>query len=217
MKEKIKKIDTLRVYFRYLSIAIIFFLIGFFAGYNFNPLNSEKIALMLKSTSINMDLLNLQLAFYYSSLFDCNISEDMILQVENQVNALGSTLQKMDEKNIKNEQYYLIKERYHFYQLRLYLMYKNYREVCKKNVPIILYFWGFNNESLQQGKILDRIFEKYPTTKIFAVQKGFSQSYKFLEEYYQVNITPTIIINYRSIFHNLTSQEIIEKALFGEP
>ncbi|MEM1988603.1 MAG: hypothetical protein QXS41_02065 [Candidatus Woesearchaeota archaeon] len=216
MKEKIKKIEKFRIYFRYLSIAIIFFLLGFFSGYNFNPLNSEKIALMLKSTSLNMDLLNLQLAFYYSSLFDCNVSQELINQIENQVTTIGQTLQMLDEKNVKNEQYYLLKERYHFYQLRLYLMYKNYIDVCKKEVPIVLYFWGINNESIQQGKILDKLVERYPSIKIFAVQKGYSQTYKFLEDYYKINITPSIVVNYKKVYYNLTSYEVIEKSLFDK-
>ncbi|MEM4499994.1 MAG: hypothetical protein QXD62_01435 [Candidatus Woesearchaeota archaeon] len=201
------------IYFRYLSVAFIFFLFGFYFGYNSNILNSEKIALMLKSASLKNDILNLQLSFYYSSLFNCSIASSLINEFENEVSALGRTLQTMDEKNMKGEYYYLLKERYHLYQIRLYLMYKTFLEVCNRKKNIILYFWGLNNESLIQGQILDSLVSEIPEIKVFAVQKGFSEVYTFLEKYYNVNITPTIIVNYQFKFENITSKEIIKSVL----
>ncbi len=217
-KNKIKSYQNgkIIIYFRYLSIAIIFFILGVLLGFHLNPLSTEKISLLLKSTSTTYDLLNLQFSFLLSNINNCSISKQFIEQLSNNVGEIGRTLAEFDKRKIKNEYYYFLKENYHLFQIKLYLLYKIYIDQCKPRENIILFFWGKNNESKIQGKILNEIVKEYKNVHVFAVEKGYSMAYRFLEEYYKVNITPSLIVNYNHIFYNITPKETIEQHLINK-
>ena len=209
-KKQIRKKYTYKLV-RYISIALIFLYLGLMLGYYSNPLSTEKVALLLKTTSSQMDLLNLQFD-YLQSMQNCTIDSLLLSNISTEIGGIGRVLSQYDQKGIKNDFYYFLKTKYSLFEIRLYMYYKSYMKTCNTNDNIVLYFWSLNNASEQQGKILDSLVESH-NLKVLSVEYNYSESYQFIENIYNINSGPALIINYNKTFIGLTNSSEIIKSL----
>ena len=175
-------------------------------------MSPDKIALLLKSTSSQLDLLNLQFDFVKSSLSNCSMKRQYLSSVNQEVGAIGKTLLLYEKRGTKNKFYYFLKTRYHIFQIKLYMLYKEYFDRCHPKENVILYMWSDNNESKEEGKILDGLVKKYPL-HVFAVQYNYSQAYAFIQDFYNITYGPTLVVNYNVVLKNLTNASVISRYL----
>ena len=98
-------------------------------------------------------------------------------------------------------------------QIKTYLLFYNLIQECDINSSVILYFYGDDaGLSQQQGYILDKIVEDYDT-KVFAIEYNYSKEIHFLESYYNIKTTPSIVINYDKIIEGHADYETIKNEL----
>lgn len=81
-------------------------------------------------------------------------------------------------------------------QIKAYTLYHQLKQSCDIPTHIILYYYSRNSsDSAKQGKILDKIASE-SDTRIFAIEYNYSKELKFLEDYYGISSTPTLVIDY---------------------
>jgi len=98
-------------------------------------------------------------------------------------------------------------------QIRTYTLFKKLMDNCNIASNIILYYYGANDtKSAEQGPILDKIVGTFDA-KVFAIEFNYSKELKFLETYYNVTETPTIIVNYKIINKGLTDFDKLKSQL----
>lgn len=210
-KKQVRKKYTFKL-IRYISVAIIFLYLGWLFGYYSNPLNTEKVALLLKTTSSQMDLLNLQFD-YLESAQNCTTDSYLLSNISSEVGSIGKVLSEYDNQGIKNDFYYFLKTKYSLFEIKLYMYYKSYLSACSTNNNIILYFWSLNNASKEQGKILDSLVVETRNLKVFSLEYNYSKYYHFLENIYNISSGPALIINYNKTFKGFTNRHEIIKYL----
>ena len=204
---------------KYLIMAIftslVFFFVGLIIG---NALNSfsyaGKVESLLRQNEYNLDnyLLEKELFKTYENE-NCDLFKSKINTLSSDLYTMGKFLTE-EEKNPKlnPDDYKYIKTKYHLTQIRTYLIYYELIERCSLKDNIILYYYDYNNESEQQGKILDKLAAEN-NIKVFAIKLGYDSSIKFLETYYKIDSAPSLIINHNCILKGFSEEEAINKCL----
>jgi len=195
--------------------SLVFFFVGLIIG---NALNSfsyaGKVESLLRQSEYNLDnyLLEKELFKTYGNE-NCDLFKSKINTLSSDLYTMGKFLTE-EEKNPKlnPEDYKYIKTKYHLTQIRTYLIYYELIEKCNLKDNIILYYYDYNNESEQQGKILDKLVAEN-NLKVFAIKIGYDSSIKFLEDYYKIEKSPSLVVNYECTLQGLSDEEEINKCL----
>ena len=136
---------------------------------------------MCKFSSISMNELVNQLGFYWSKL--------------------PFRLEEYEKYNKVTDEYLLLKDRYAHLSIRTWMLAKNQYEKCNMNVVHGLFFYSANcNACVEQGRQIDLLSKKISSAGsnliMFPVDFNSKQIIvRILEDYYNINSTPAIIIN----------------------
>ncbi len=205
------------VNFRFVSaigISSLIFLLGIFLGqaisyYNLSEVRQTQEKLLYKMTGYDLT---------YSILSEknvCNLSfRDFIKErVE-----LGQKLVSLEERfGPENEEAKSLQERYHLYQIREYLFFKEFNQECSRQIPLILYFYSDNCDMCDaQGNILDALYARNKSMNIYAIDYGVDNiALRTVKNLYEINTTPSVVINGKTYNHFLSFKEL-NNILYGE-
>jgi hypothetical protein len=120
------------------------------------------------------------------------------------------------EKSIFLVDFTQLKKSYFLSNAQLYFLIKKSNEVCNEDNQTILYFYRDGkplcSDCIVQGKIIDGIRAKCGNVKSFAFPTdlglGFVDLFKTLHGFDEV---PSLVINEKTVFSGLTSEEEIMK------
>jgi len=199
-----------------LLILLLFtFIVGILLGRSLSNEKIDEITMFIQNSELNTEsYLIEQELFGTVDQNNCNLSKVRISDVSSQLAFLGRKLMAADtEKSLDKERYSFLKLKYHLMQIKTYLLFYNLIQECDINSSVILYFYGDDaGLSQQQGYILDKIVEDYDT-KVFAIEYNYSKEIHFLESYYNIKTTPSIVINYDKIIEGHADYETIKNEL----
>ena len=130
----------------------------------------------------------------------------------NELFKLGSFLDQKEKTNEFDDNFYLLKKRYNLMQIKAYLTIYNIKQECNYDSPIIIFFYADNSVSKKQGFVLDEIVNNYGA-KVFAIEYGYAEELIFFETFYDVEDTPSLVINYNTVLNGFSEYEIIESNL----
>jgi hypothetical protein len=141
----------------------------------------------------------------------CELARVRLSELSQEIWGLGKLLDSPTaEQDLGADQYNLLKRRYHLMQIKTYSLYRKLESDCNISSNVILFYFQQNQtESSEQGAVLDRLVKSYPVT-VFAIEYNYSPELRFLEEYYGINSSPSLVINYGGILRNLASYEQLE-------
>lgn len=209
-KERLRKIVLIML----LALVVVSFIAGIFVGSIISNPESKKIEKMFKENELDTKsfVIEQQLITTFEKA-NCDILKNRISALSNKLGNIGRQLNNPNlEKEIGSENIRYLKIEYHLLQINTYTLFKKLENSCGEKYNIILFYYGADNESIEQGYILDKIVAD-KDAKVFAIQHNYAEQIAFMERYYQINKTPTLIINFRTRLEGLTDYESIEKAL----
>lgn len=128
---------------------------------------------------------------------ECSLAQTRLTSLSEELGSIGRQLSEPDiEKRLEKENYRYLKIKYHLLQIRTYLFFKKIRDKCNAPVDVVLFYYNDNADSLEQGYILDELVKENPSLHIFAVESNYSKQLLFLENFYNITKTPSLIVNY---------------------
>lgn len=204
-------------YFVLILSAVILFTIGVLVGNNLQTVKSNEISSVIKQSELNTESFLIEQELFQYDSSSCNLIKFRLQDLSQQLWKIGK---KLSDSSVEHElgktEYRLLKRKYHLMQIRVYLYYKKFIDECGSGPDIILYYYDPNDKkSEEQGFVLDDIAKNF-NVSIFAIQRNYSSELNFLEAYYVVERSPTIIINYETKKEGLIPYEQIAELIKSE-
>jgi len=214
-----RKISTKR-HVLAIILAVLIFVTGVTLG---AFVNKERVDdLQQKSDLSRMDFDSLQVQYLFlTSVFEkeknCKAAETILEENVNSLEVLGSKLSNyISEQVLTNEEGFIsLKREYTLAELRYLLFAKQFKESCDSDNVIILYF--YSNEDCDscetQGVILSYLKGKFKDKLLnFALDINFVQEpmITILKNTYDINETPTLIINDEKYEGFYSQEELIQ-------
>ncbi|MAF35728.1 hypothetical protein CL622_01255 [archaeon] len=188
----------------FFTVLVVFVLLLFLSGFILGRV-TQKTQLSDVDSFLKQSDLKLQsyvLEQYFLEEFDtsvCSVSRERLQDLATQLGTIGRQLARDDTLDqIPPIEYDYLKRNYHLTQIRFYLQSKQLKEECGLDPNVILFFYNPDDAaSTAQGLILDELVEELGIT-VLAVQAKYSDDIAFIESHFDLEKTPTLIIDYNS-------------------
>ncbi|HLD43000.1 MAG TPA: hypothetical protein VJB08_03355 [Candidatus Nanoarchaeia archaeon] len=129
---------------------------------------------------------------------ECRLAETRLDYLSKELAGIGRQLSDPEaEQQLGAGNYAYLKTKYHLLQVRTYLFFKKVKESCATPIDVILFYYSNTTDSVEQGYTLDQLVAANPGLHVFAVQSSYAKQIQFLEAFYNITITPSLVINYK--------------------
>lgn len=198
-----------------LIFVILIFMSGFIFGRVTQSTELSEVEIFIKESELNtrsyvleQDLLS------ENEEISCSISQERLNNLASRTSTLGQKLDDQDQVgSISKEDYDYLKRRYHLDQMRLYVQTKQHYDSCPgSKTPILFFYTPSSESSLEQGEILDQVVENKDLT-VLAIQYDYSPDLEFVQTYFGITTTPSLVINYDTKVVGLTGYDNILEIL----
>ncbi|MSR85904.1 hypothetical protein EXS74_00745 [Candidatus Woesearchaeota archaeon] len=184
-----------------LAITLVVFFAGLLLGWYMDSYRTTDVLNDLRSNELDTESYLVEQAFWDSyGGEDCSFADDRLNSISVQLAELGFYLSSYQKKNIfEEDEFQYLARRYFLIEIKGYILYNELKETCDIDNDVILYFYGPDDpDSEKQGYVLDQVVDKSNgTVDIFSINKNFAgdQAIETLKLYYNITVTPTVIIN----------------------
>ncbi len=198
-----------------LLVAVVFST-GLLLGNSWKSAGANEISKILRQSELDAESFLVEQELFESFETNCDLAEKRLGSLSEELWKLGKVLGALDAKEkLGAEDYNFLKRKYHLMQIRTYILDKKLEADCGSKTNIILfYFKRQDTQSEQQGKILDSLVEEYDI-HVFAIENQYSKELEFLEDYYEITSTPTLVVNFKHKQTGLVSKEQLVPLLYG--
>jgi len=191
---------------------VIVFIIGFIVGKISSP-EVTDVTKLLKDNELNTQAFLLEQELF--SDMGCDYARSGLGRLSDKLWQLGKILDRPTaEQDLGAANYDYLKRKYHLLQIRAYTAYKKISEECGSKDVVLFYFSRNDNLSSEQGSILDSLVSARNLT-VFALEYNYSPEMNFVEKYYGISQTPSVVVNYSKVFTGLTPAEVLEPYLWN--
>jgi len=207
---------TKQALFTTVLLVGVVFVIGMMLGNAWRSGESNEITKILRQSELDTESFLIEQELFESFETNCQLAEKRLGSLSGELWNLGKMLGGSDsEEKLGADNYKFLKRKYHLMQIRTYILDRRLKEDCGSKTNIILFYFKRQDPlSEQQGLILDELVEQY-NLHVFAIEYQYSKELRFLEEYYELSSTPTIVINFENKFSGLITKEKIIPLLHG--
>jgi len=201
---------------KYTSVFLMTFLIfviGVLLSQTLSSKTSEEILQTQKE--IRNYLLSLNLQSEIALEYICEV--DIFEMTKDKVR-LGQQIETLEANLGKNNEIVRdLKQDYSLLSIRQWLLVKQFKENCEKDINIIIFFYSNKinqTESESQGYVLDYIYQKYPSdVVIYALDIDEDDpALNVIKIIYKIKQAPSIVVNEKT-FTGFQSKERIETLL----
>tara|TARA_Y100000310_G_C20591744_1_gene768440 strand:- start:611 stop:1288 length:678 start_codon:yes stop_codon:yes gene_type:complete len=192
-RPRIKK----RRYFFALTISLLLFFFGFLLGYW--TVDSKLNYLIDQSDSLRLEAFDYDLERDLVDLYPCDhfaspLFESSLVNLEGDIGMVESTTGYGNPRLIYLKNYYSLLE------LKHWLFFSKYGEVCSQDYVFVFYFYSNDEEicadCLPQGYILSRLRDSYDNVKVYSFDSVVSvNSVDLLRQNYNISVLPSLVIN----------------------
>ncbi|MFP4116573.1 MAG: DsbA family protein [Candidatus Aenigmatarchaeota archaeon] len=195
---------------------LVVFGFGVGLGYAFASQTARRVRNMQED--LEEQLLGMEVQ---ESLAEEYICEADIFGVSEERTSLGRRLTRMENSfGPEDERVKDMKKRYSLLSIRQMLVVEEYNELCNDSyAPIIFFYSNKKNvtDSESQGYVLDYIYETYPDeVVIYSLDFDLDEpGLNALKDVYNVNSTPTIVVN-ETKYEGLRDRDEVEEILTEE-
>ena len=204
---------TKHIFLTVFMMLTLVFVTGLLLGRHLERSEESEISVFLKENElITESYLLEQSLIRISGEQGCELAKIRIQDLSNQLGEIGSRLSMEDAGEVLGEtNYNLLKRRYHLMQIRTYFMFEQLSDTCNMDKEIMLYYYGPDGGlSTSQGEILDTVVREKGII-VFAIEKDFSEELAFVEYYYNITSTPSIVVDFNRTIEGLVEyDELIE-------
>lgn len=203
-----------RLFFSTALLLAVVFVIGVITGNFLSTSKASTIDKFLKNSELSTESYLIEQDLLAGFDKKCDLSLIRLSSLSNELWQLGKMLGgKTARQDLGEDNYNYLKRKYHLMQIKTYTLYNTLKRNCNFDENIVLYFYSANDiYSEEQGKILDQLVELHGI-HVFALEFAYSPELKFVEDFYEISKTPTLIIDYTITKQGLVSFEELEKSL----
>lgn len=197
------------------SLLLVFvFIAGILVGRNIESRNYAVISEFLQENELNTESYIIEQGIVEGLGEDnCDIAAARIERLSEELGNIGRRLSAEDAKqSLGKDNYNFLKRKFHLMQIKTYVLFKSLIDSCNIPANVILYYYSVDEDSQEQGFILDKIVRDY-NAKVFAIEYNYSPELNFLESYYSITETPSLVINYKSIYEGFTEYKDIAREM----
>ena len=201
------------MYFIVILMIAIVFSVGILLGKHIATKKQADISMFMKDLELNTESFMVEQELI-GKTYDCGLTESRITSLSTELYNLGVMLSEPGaEANLGKDSFMLLKKKFHLMQIRTYMLYNTFKENCKSDEHVVLFYYGKNDDdSKEQGKILDEVVKKYPVN-IFAIEFNYAEELSFMERYYEIKQTPAIVIDFDNVKQGLVSYENVVNSI----
>lgn len=194
-------------------IIVVVFLSGWAFGSMFANADLARVSRTLRYSQLSAESLLIEQELLELGA-SCKVLEKRLNELGRELWQIGQRIEsETAERDLGEENYRLLKRQYHTMQARAYIMFHKLLTECDQPTNVVLFFYSRQQQaSAEQGKILDELVDKNPVN-VLAIEKGYAPELAFLEQYYNINTTPSIIVNYDTILRGKANLAQIEESL----
>ena len=193
-------------------LLILVFIMGILIGRKMSDNRVDDISAFIKNNELNTEsyIIEQELIENFEQ-GNCELADARISGLSEELWQIGKSLSPADaEQNLGEYNYWFLKRKYHLMQIRTYILFYKLKENCNTTDSIVLFYFSKDDgESEEQGRILDRLVKDYGIT-VFAVEHNYSAELSFVEEYYEIDETPALVIDYGPKISGLASYTEVE-------
>lgn len=198
-----------------LLLVCVVFAAGIIVG-NLWKSESTGVSKTLRQSELDTESFLVEQELFESFETNCELAEKRLGTLSEELWKLGKILGAADAKQtLGEENYNLLKRKYHLTQIRTYVLEKKLQQDCKSTTNVILFYFEQNGKaSEEQGKILDELVQQYPI-HVFAIEFQYSKELEFLEDYYGLTTAPSLVINFENTIKGPATKDKIIPLLYG--
>jgi hypothetical protein len=181
-------------------LVLVVFGSGILVGLNVGKTETTTVERFIKDSELNSESYVIEQALFESfSNSSCSFTRQRLDEMSVELGSIGTVLADANaEETLGSASYNVLKRKYHLMQMRTYLLFYTYDRQCSPEATVILYYYSKNDTSSgSQGEVLDRIVRDYQA-KVFAIEYNYSAELNFLEQYYNISSTPSLVVDYNA-------------------
>lgn len=197
-------------------LVCIVFIVGVIVGNSWKTQSSSEISKVLRSSELDAESFLIEQELFAQFETNCDFAKKRVDFLSQELWRLGKLLGRQDAKShLGEDDYRFLKRKYHLMQIRTFVIEKKLQDECKSDTATVLFYFGKDDgSSEEQGKILDELVEELDL-HVFAVEYNYSKELRFLEEYYGIESTPALVLNFTKPIKGVVSAEEIAEQVNG--
>jgi len=200
-----------------LLITIFIFAAGLYVGFLLDGYRVDNIDTSIRDVELDSESFLAEEQFFDAfGKYDCDLLNKRILSISDKIWKIGNVLTTYDLKgNTHDKIYEDLRREFFIFKIRAYTLTKDLDDSCGKSYDVILFFYDTkdNQDSINQGYVLDDIVKKNKEIAVFSIDKDFNDSaVSTLVDYYNVTIAPTVVVNYDNKFDGYNSAAKLAEA-----
>ncbi len=199
-----------------ILLVCVVFAVGVIVGNAWKSTEARESAKILRQSELDTESFLVEQELFESFETNCALAEKRLGSLGEELWKLGKVLGAQDsEQKLGAEEYNFLKRKYHLMQIRTYILNKKLQSDCGSETNIILFYFKRDDPlSEQQGRILDGLVAEY-NLHVFAIEFQYSKELEFLEDYYEITGTPTLVVNFENVIPTLATKEQLAPLLHG--
>ncbi len=198
-----------------ILLVIVVFSIGIILGNAWKSSSSDEVTKVLQQSELDAESFLVEQELFESFETNCPLADQRLSSLSEELWKLGKVLGAQDaQEKLGDENYNFLKRKYHLMQIRTYILDKKLQTDCGSKTNVILFYFGQDKLSEEQGKILDELVAEYKL-HVFAIEYDYSKELQFLQDYYEIKETPSLVVNFGNTLPGMATKEQLIPLLHG--
>lgn len=193
-----------------ILLLVIVFAIGIIIGRSVSNPELSEVNRFIKQSELTTESYLLEQELLAGIEKNCDLAKLRLAGLSDELWQLGKLLgSETAKQDLGEEDYTFLKRKFHLMQIRTYTLYHRLRQDCALNVPVVLFYYSQNDPpSQEQGVVLDRLVREQDV-KVFAIEYQYAPELQFLEDYYELTRTPSVVVNFGTVRQGLTPHDTL--------
>jgi len=189
-------------------LVVIVFAIGIIVGRSVSSPEQSEVSRFVKHSELTTESYLIEQELLAGLEKDCDLAQLRLAGLSDELWRLGKLLGTQTARQDLGEgDYSFLKRKFHLMQIKTYTLHQRLRQDCAVDVPVALFYYSQGDkDSEEQGRILDKLVADIGM-HVFAIEHNYSQELRFLEEYYDIDGTPSVVVNFETVRKGLTSYD----------
>jgi hypothetical protein len=189
-----------QTYLSIILLLILVFAIGIIVGRNAGNPELSDVNNFIKQSELTTESYLLEQELFSGMEKNCDLAKLRLSALSSELWQLGKLIgSETAKQDLGEANYNFLKRKFHLMQIKTYTLYHGLNQDCAVNVPVMLFYYSQNDSnSEEQGIILDRLVKEFDV-KVFAIEYNYSQELRFLEDYYEISTTPSVVVNFGTV------------------
>lgn len=212
-----------RRYLVALVLTTMIFLLGLLVGYGITGVRLTRVQEHEKDLRLSYDSVQLQ-TLYISSLLRNQNCALLTKALDSNIHSIQKTADNLEnyikDSQLQREDYNSLKREYILEELRYWLLAQQFKDICNKDVVLVLYFFSSSpekscNDCGPQGTILSYLKNKFQEKLlVFSIDADFDQEPMIptLLADYNVTRTPSVVVD-TTLYPGLQTEEKLLKEI----